>query len=258
MRPNRVKGLWREGKDVRAAWTLTGDPLTAEILANSGFDAVLIDMQHGFTIGPERAGALLQAISTTEAVPLVRVPWNEPFHIQYVLDAGAYGVIVPLVNTPEEAAKAAGACRYPPLGFRSIGPNRVEYYAGSGYVEHANEEIICLVMIEHIDAVGRIDEIARVPGLDGFFIGPGDLAMSLGLPPGAGAADSRFQEACQRVLDAARANGLVAGIAPFSAEDARRQVDKGFAFCPFGADWTFLVEGAEAALRVFGGPEIPG
>ena len=119
MRPNRVKALWREGKDVRAAWTLTGDPLTAEILANAGFDAVLIDMQHGFTIGPERAGTLLHAISTTEAVPLVRVPWNEPFHIQYVLDAGAYGVVVPLVNSVEDAKRAAGACRYPPLGFRS-------------------------------------------------------------------------------------------------------------------------------------------
>jgi 4-hydroxy-2-oxoheptanedioate aldolase len=252
MRPNRVKQLWREGQPVRAAWVLSGDPLTAEILANAGFDAILIDMQHGFTIGPERVGTLLHAISTTAAVPLVRVPWNDPVHLQYVLDAGAYGVIVPLVNTPEEAARAAGACRYPPLGFRSIGPNRVTYYAGADYVEHANDEIICLVMIEHIDAVGRIDAIARVPGIDGFFIGPGDLAMSMGLPPDGGAADLRFRDACRRVLDAARANGLVAGIAPFSPEDARRQVDEGFAFCPFGNDWSFLVEGAEAALRAFG------
>ncbi|MEA2527925.1 MAG: 4-hydroxy-2-oxoheptanedioate aldolase [Thermomicrobiales bacterium] len=252
MRPNRVKALWREGKAVRAAWTLTGDPLTVEILANAGFDAVLIDMQHGFTIGPERVGTLLQVISTTSAVPMVRVPWNDPVHMQYVLDAGAYGVIVPLVNTPEEAARAAGACRYPPLGYRSMGPNRVEYYAGDDYVRYANDEIICLVMIEHIDAVGRIDEIARVPGIDGFFIGPGDLAMSLGLPPGGGAADERFQAACRRVLEAAQANGLVAGIAPLSVEDARRRVDEGFAFCPFGNDWLFLLEGAEASLRAFG------
>lgn len=253
MRPNRVKALWRDNKDVKAAWTLTGDPLTTEILAHSGFDAILIDMQHGFTIGPERVGTLLQVISTTDAVPLVRVPWNDPVHIQYVLDAGAYGVVVPLVNTPEDAARAAGATRYPPIGYRSIGANRVEYYAGSDYVQKANDEVICLVMIEHIDAVGRIDEIAKVPGIDGFFIGPGDLALSLGLAPGAGAADERFQAACQRVLDAAHANNLVAGIAPSSAANARERVDQGFTFCPFGNDWSFLVEGAEAALRDFGG-----
>jgi len=253
MRPNRVKALWRENKDVKAAWTITGDPLTTEILANSDFDAILIDMQHGFTIGPERAGTLLQVISTTDAVPMVRVPWNDPVHIQYVLDAGAYGVIVPLINTPEDAARAAGATRYPPIGYRSIGANRVEFYAGDNYLQESNDEIICLVMIEHIDAVGRIDEIAKVPGIDGFFIGPGDLALSLGLAPGMGASDARFQAACQRVLDAARANGLVAGIAPHSAKDARVRVDQGFTFCPFGSDWGFLAEGAEAALRDFGG-----
>jgi 4-hydroxy-2-oxoheptanedioate aldolase len=252
MRPNRVKQLWREGKPVRATWTITGDPLTVELLANAGFDAVLVDMQHGFTIGPERIGRLLQTISTTAAVPMVRVPWNDPVHIQYVLDAGAYGVIVPLVNTPEEAARAAGACRYPPLGYRSIGPNRVMFYGGDDYVERANDEIACLVMIEHIDAVGRIDAIARTPGLDGFFIGPGDLALSLGLPPGQGAADQRFRDACQRVLDAARANGLVAGIAPLSVEDARQRTAEGWTFCPFGNDWSFLADGAEAALRAFG------
>lgn len=253
MRPNRVKALWREKKDVRGAWTISGDPLTTEILANSGFDTVLLDMQHGLTIGPEKLGTFLQVMSTTDAVPMVRVPWNDPIHIQYALDAGAYGVIVPLVNTPEEAARAAGACRYPPIGFRSMGPNRVEFYAGANYVAEANDEIICLIMIETIDAVSRIDEIAKVPGIDGFFIGPGDLAMSLGLAPSAGASDQRFQDACQRVLDSALAHGLIAGIAPFSAKDARVRVDQGFQFCPFGSDWGFLAEGAEAALREFGG-----
>lgn len=252
MRPNRVKALWREGTAVRATWSLSGDPLTAEILGNAGFDAVLIDMQHGFTIGPERVGAFLHAISTTPAVPMVRVPWNDPVHLQYVLDAGAYGVIVPLVNTPEEAARAAGACRYPPVGFRSYGPNRVDYYAGADYFEHANDEVICLVMIEHIAAVDRLDEIARVPGIDGFFIGPGDLALSMGLAPGAGASDAGYQAAVARVRDVALANGLVAGIAPGGPADARLRVDEGFAFCPFGSDWGYLAEGAEAALRTFG------
>ena len=252
MRPNRIRQLWREGKPVRATWSLIGDPLIAEMLGNAGVDAVLLDMQHGFTITPERAGACLQAISSTPAVPLVRIPWNDPVHFQYVLDAGAYGVIVPLVNSPADARRAVGACRYPPGGFRSIGPNRVEYYAGPDYFEHANEEIICLVMIEHVDAVEQIDEIARVPGIDGFFIGPGDLAISLGLPPGGGGADPRFAAACRRVLESARAHGLVAGIAPSGPEEARRRFEEGYNFCPFGSDWGFIAEGASAALATFG------
>jgi len=203
MRANRIKSLWREGTPVRAVWTISGDPLTTEILGNAGFDVVVLDMQHGFTIGPERAGAFLQALSTTPAVPFVRVPWNDPVHLQYVLDAGAYGVIVPLVNTPEEAARAAGACRYPPIGMRSAGPNRVFFYAGDDYLEHANDDVICLVMIEHILAVECLEDIARVPGIDGFFIGPGDLALSMGLSPGTAASDAAFQVAVTRVRDVA-------------------------------------------------------
>lgn len=252
MRPNRVKELWREGKTVKAAWNTTGDPFTAEILGHSGFDAILIDMQHGFAIGPEKAGALFTAISTTPAVPLARVPWNDPVHIQYALDSGAYGVIVPLVNTPEEAEKAAKACRYPPLGARSNGPNRVFYYGGDDYVERANDEIICLVMIEHIDAVAIIDEIAAVPGIDGFFIGPGDLAMSMGLPSGGGSKNADYQAACWKVRDSAKAHGLVAGIAPQGMADAINRKNEGFAFVPFASDWGFLVEGAAAALKAFG------
>jgi 4-hydroxy-2-oxoheptanedioate aldolase len=244
--------MWREGKPVRAVWTISGDPLTTEILGNSGFDSVVLDMQHGFAIGPERAGAFLQAISTTPAVPLVRVPWNDPVHIQYVLDAGAYGVIVPLVNTPEEAERAAGACRYPPIGYRSAGPNRVSFYGGDDYLEHANDEVICLVMIEHIQAVERLDQIARVPGIDGFFIGPGDLALSMGLAPGAAASDPTFVAAVTRVREVATAHGLVSGIPPADPVEARRRFEEGFAFCPMGSDWGFLAEGAEAALRAFG------
>ena len=253
MRPNRVKQLWREGKPVRASWLLSGDPLVAELLANAGFDAIVIDMQHGCGIGPERAAACLRAVNTTDTVPFVRVPWNDPVHIQYVLDAGAYGVIVPLVGSPEEAARAAGACRYPPQGYRSVGPNRVTLGAGADYVQHANDEIACLVMIEHVDAAGRIEEIAQVPGIDGFFIGPGDLAMSLGLPPSADVAEPRHIAACAQVLRAARSHSLVAGIAPSGPIEARRRFQEGFTFCPFGSDWGFIAQGASAALGAFEG-----
>jgi 4-hydroxy-2-oxoheptanedioate aldolase len=252
VRPNRLKQLWREGKPARVVWESFGDPLVAEVLANVGFDAILLDMQHGFGITPDRVATCLQAISTTTTVPLVRVPWNDPVHVQYVLDAGAYGVIVPLVNTPAEAERAVAACRYPPLGSRSIGANRAPFYAGPDYYEHANEEIICFVMIEKMEAVEQVDQIARVPGVDGLFIGPGDLALSLGLPPTAESTDPRHVAACQRVLDAARSHGLVAGIAAFGPDEARRRIEQGFTFCPFGSDRQFIASGGSAALASYG------
>src|SRR3972149_3688841 len=117
MRANKVKALWRENKPAAVGWLSTPDPFVVETMAHAGFDALVIDMQHGMGIGVDRAVNCLQIISSTDTVPIVRVPWNEPIHIQYVLDAGAYGVIVPLINTYEEAVKAAGACRYHPLGY---------------------------------------------------------------------------------------------------------------------------------------------
>ncbi|MCC6705311.1 MAG: 2,4-dihydroxyhept-2-ene-1,7-dioic acid aldolase [Thermomicrobiales bacterium] len=252
MRSNKVKELWKAGETVRATWCTTGDPLTAEVLGNAGFDAVLLDMQHGFGIDPRTAGKCFQAISATPAIPLSRVPWNDPVHIQFALDAGSYGVIVPLVNTAEDAARAAGATRYPPVGFRSNGPNRVSLYAGADYVERANDEIICLVMIETLEALDNIEAIAATPGIDGFFIGPGDLAMSMGLPAGIGSKSPEWEANVLKVRDVAKAHGLVCGIAPFGAADARRRTDMGFQFCPMGSDWGYLAQGAKAALETFG------
>lgn len=249
MRANKVKELWHQDKPAIAGWLSSADTYVAEVMANAGFDALVLDMQHGMGIGVDRAVACLQAISTTDTVPLVRVPWNEPAYTQYVLDAGAYGVIIPLVGNAEEAAKASGACRYPPLGYRSIGPNRVNLYAGGDYYLHANEEIICLIMIEHIDAVAQLEEIAAVPGIDGFYVGPADLAVSMGLPPGQGSADPRHAEACQRVLEVAKARGLVAGIHCTRPEDAARRFGQGFRFCPIGADMGFIGAGARSALE---------
>ncbi len=252
MRTNTVKEKWRNGETVRATWCTSGDPLVAEVLGSAGFDAVLLDMQHGFGIDPHTAGQCFQAISATNAIPLARVPWNDPVHIQFALDSGSYGVIVPLVNTAEDAARAAGATRYPPVGFRSNGPNRVTLYAGADYVAEANNEIICLVMIETLEAIANIEAIASTPGIDGFFIGPGDLAMSMGLPAGIGSKSEEWEANVLKVRDVAKAHGLICGIAPFGAADARRRTDMGFAFCPMGSDWGYLAQGAQAALETFG------
>lgn len=248
MRPNKVKALWRAGKAVTVGWQSTPDTYVTEALAHAGFDALVLDMQHGMGIGPDRAAVWLQVVSSTETVPFVRVPWNEPVFIQWALDAGAYGVIVPLVNNLEEATQAARAARYAPQGFRSVGPNRVRLYAGADYVENANDEIVCLVMIEHPDSVAKMEEIAKAPGIDGFYIGPSDLAVAMGLSASTGQNDPRHQEACQRVLDVARAHGLVAGIHCGGPEQAAQRFAQGFSFCPLGSDVGFVSGGAQAAL----------
>jgi len=210
-------------------------------------------MQHGMTIGPDRAGPWFQAVSTTDTVPMVRVPWNEPVFIQWALDAGAYGVVVPLVNTREEASKAGRACRYPPLGYRSVGPNRVRLYAGADYAQHANEEIICLVMIEDINTVDRIEELAEAPGIDGFYIGPADLALSIGITPANYLKNARHGEACQKVLDVAKAHNLIAGVHCGSAEEVVQRINQGFMFCPAVSDVGAVRAGANAALQTVRG-----
>jgi 4-hydroxy-2-oxoheptanedioate aldolase len=249
MRTNRVKELWKSGKSPTVAWLSTADTYIAETVASAGFDVLVLDMQHGMTIGPDRAGAWFQAVSTTNAVPFVRVPWNEPWFMQWALDAGAYGIIVPLVNTREEAIKAGGACRYPPAGYRSLGPNRVRYYAGADYQYHANDEIVCLAMIEDIKTVANIEDLTRAPGIDGFYIGPTDLALSMNVDPALFRESAEHGKACQRVLDAAKKSGLVAGIHCWSAEEAAKRTQQGFVFCPAMNDIIAMTNTANAALK---------
>lgn len=253
MRTNKIKELWKSGKSPAVAWLSTPDTYVAEAMANVGFDALVLDMQHGMTIGPDRAGIWLQVVSTTDAVPFVRLPWNEPVFAQWVLDAGAYGVIFPLVNSREEASKAGGACRYPPIGYRSLGPNRVRFYAGADYSQRANDEVICLVMIEHIDTVAHLEELAEAPGIDGFYIGPTDLAFSMGLTPGAFRESAEHAKACQRVLDVAKSKNLVAGIHCWSPDEVVKRTKQGFMFCPAVSDIGAITATANTALKIVRG-----
>ena len=147
MRFNRVKKLWREGKPAVGGWLSIPHCFAAEVMAHTGLDWLCVDMQHG-CIDYSDAVPMMTAISTTDVTPFVRVPWNEPAMIMKVLDAGAYGVIVPMVSNRAEAERAVAACRYPPKGMRSNGPNRVLLYAGADYQKHANDEVICAAMVE--------------------------------------------------------------------------------------------------------------
>lgn len=251
MRSNRAKALWREGKPVATGWCHTPDPFTSEVMARTGFDALVLDMQHGMTVGAERAGVWLQVVGQSEATPLVRIPWNEPAFAQWVLDAGAMGVIVPMVSTVEEAKKAAGACKYPPVGYRSNGPNRARFALGSDYGLHANDEILCLVMIETVEGVENVENIAQVPGVDGFYIGPSDLARDMGLTPSLDVKDPGHVAAVQKVLDTAKRYGKLAGIHPTGPEEALRRWAQGFTISPICSDVNSLAASVSRSLGQF-------
>lgn len=256
MRENRVKRIWREDGSVLNGWLHIPSSYAAEIMAHAGYDSITVDLQHG---PPDFADALamMQAISTTETVPLVRVPWNEPGTIMRLLDAGGYGVICPMINTREEAERFVGACRYPPRGYRSFGPYRATLYAGADYAEHADETVLAMAMIETREALQNLDDIMGVPGLDAVFVGPSDLGQSLGLGSGLDRAEPAVLEAIDAVLAAAERNGVEAGIFTGSVEYASRMLDKGFRFVTVLSDGRLLASAAAqtvAALKAKGGP----
>ena len=250
MRPNRVKELWRTGKPVSTGWCSTVDPYATEAMARAGFDALILDMQHGMAIGPERAATWLQIVAQTETTPIVRIPWNEPSFAQWVLDAGAMGIIIPMVNNVADAKRAIGACRYPPVGYRSYAPNRAAFY-GPDYFAKANEEIICLVMLETLEAIANAEAIADLPGFDGFFVGPIDLGVSMGIAPFSEHKDSRHPDALRRVVEVAKAHGQVAGVFATSPAEAVQRFREGFNLNPSFLDMWSLAAASSRAVSEF-------
>lgn len=179
---NRIKRLVKQGKKAAGAWAQIASPISAEIMARAGFDFLMIDMEHG----PSDLLALIaqcQPLNGSATVPFVRTPWNDFVAIKRILDAGAYGVLVPYVNTQAEAEAAVRACKYPPQGIRGIaGSPRAAGYGQNimNYLTRANDEIFIMTAVETPQAVANLDEILAVEGLDAIFIGPMDLSTSLG------------------------------------------------------------------------------
>ena len=191
---------------------------------------------------------MLQAISVGESVPIVRVPWNEPGIIMKSLDAGAYGVIVPMVNSRAEAEAAVAACRYAPEGVRSYGPMRAAMYAGRDYFQRANDTVLCIVMIETRDAIANVDDILSVPGVDAAYVGPSDLAVTMGLPPGYDNDAPEFVAALETLVVACERHGVVPGIHAGLPEVARKRMGQGFRFVEMCDDAGLLGRGAAGAL----------
>jgi 4-hydroxy-2-oxoheptanedioate aldolase len=217
-------------------------------MAHQGWDSLTIDMQHG-VIDYAAAVAMLTAISTTATVPVVRVPWLDPGILMKMLDAGAYGLICPMVSTPEQAQQLVAATHYPPRGTRSFGPIRALLYSGADYLQHANDTIVAFAMIETAEALDNLDAILSVEGLDAVYIGPGDLSLALGCTPSFDEVAPAVAQAIDHILDRAKAHGVVAGIHNMSPEAARKRIAKGFQFVTVGSDARLMAAGAQLAVK---------
>ena len=235
MRENTLRKIWARGEAVVNGWLAIPSSFSAEVMANQGFDSVTVDMQHG-VIDYQVAVTMLQGISTTGAMPMARVPWNDPARLMKILDAGAYGVICPMVNTRAEAEALVRACKYPPRGYRSWGPVRASIYAGADYGDHANDDIVVMPMIETAEAMKNLDDILSVPGVDGVYVGPSDLSLALGLKPRLDQTDAPVVEAQQKIAEACKRHGVVAGIHNSTATYALKMIAQGYQFVTLASD----------------------
>lgn len=248
MRKNKVLETLRQGGTIINGWCAFGNSYAAEVQAHTGWDSLTIDMQHG-PVDYLQAVPMMQAMSTTDTVPLARVPWNEAGIIMKLLDAGCYGIICPMINTRAECEKFAGACLYPPIGYRSHGPNRARLYGGADYPARANSEILVMAMIETRQAVENLDDILSVEGLNAIYVGPADLAQSYGLPPEADHREGTAFEAVQYIAERCRHHGIHAGIHVSSASYALYAYELGYQFTTLLSDAALLSAAARDIIQ---------
>jgi 4-hydroxy-2-oxoheptanedioate aldolase len=246
---NAVKEAWKAGKAVVNGWLAIPNAFSAEMYARCGWDSVTVDMQHGVQ-DYLSCVACFQGIQPSGAVPMVRVPWNEPGIIGKVLDAGAMGVICPMVNTEAEARALVQYCKYPPAGTRSNGPIRAGAYGSSGtYQKTANDEILVIPMIETRTAIENIGKILDVPGIDGIYIGPSDLSFSLGKEPKLDVEDPEILAIYDMLLAETGKRGIAAGLHNGTPAYAKRMIEKGFKLVTIANEVGLMVQAATAAVK---------
>jgi 4-hydroxy-2-oxoheptanedioate aldolase len=247
MRENRIRSIWKAGGAVVNGWLAIPNCFSAETMAHQGWDSLTIDLQHG-VVDYQAAVAMLAAISTTETVPVVRVPWLEPGILMKTLDAGAYAVICPMVNSREDAQHLVAWTHYAPRGTRSFGPIRALLYGGADYPQHANDTIVTFAMIETRQALDNLDSILSVEGLDAVYVGPSDLSLSLGCKPSFDEVDPPVAQAIDHILDRAKAHGVVAGIHNGTPDAALKRIAKGFQFVTVSSDARLMAAGAQQVM----------
>jgi 4-hydroxy-2-oxoheptanedioate aldolase len=249
MRPNALKKKIADGMRCVGGWAAIPSSFSTEVYAAQGWDYVTLDMQHG-SIDLKDVVPMLQAISAgSDATPMVRVPWNDPAYIMRVLDAGAYGIVCPMINTKAEAEALVRAGRYPPMGERSMGPFRAAQYGGADYWQHANDEVLLFAMIETRQAVSNLPEILSVKGLNGVYIGPSDLSLSMGKTPTLDPTDETVLKAIGIILKETRERGLIAGVHTDGPKTAHKRFEEGFQYCTILNDVRLLAVGAANAVR---------
>jgi len=247
MRENRIRTIWKAGGAVLNGWLAIPNGFSTETMAHQGWDSLTVDLQHG-VVDYQAAVNMLTAISTTDTVPVVRVPWLEPGILMKMLDAGAYALICPMVNTREDAERLVAVTHYAPRGTRSFGPIRALLYGGTDYPKHANDTIVVFAMIETKQALDNLDDIISVKGLDAVYIGPSDLSLALGCTPSFDDVDPPVVEAIDHILARAREHGLVAGIHNGTPEAALKRIEKGFQFVTVSSDARLMAAGAQQVV----------
>lgn len=248
MRTNKLREMHRDGQPIVNAWLSIGAPYAAESICHQGFDSATIDCQHGM-IGFDTAVAMLHAISSTSAIPLVRPSGPYPAEIMRFLDAGSYGIICPMISTRTDAETLVAACRYPPVGQRSFGPARAQLYGGADYLLHANAEILALAMIETAEGLRNLDAILDTPGLDGIYVGPNDLSLALGYAPRNEPVDDEVRVAIERIRAACTARGMIVGIFASDGDAAQMRIAEGFGLVTPGNDAALLRATMADAVR---------
>jgi 4-hydroxy-2-oxoheptanedioate aldolase len=254
MKKNTVRAKLQRGEPSIGTWLTLPDTTSAQLMCGVGFDWLTVELEHS-PVTFETAAQSFAIIAASGVVPLARVPWNTAENIKRVLDTGAYGIVVPMVNSRAEAEAVVNAARYAPLGKRSIGGqmHAVNFGTDPGtYYAKANDEILVVIMAEHIEAIEAAEDILSVPGIDAVFIGPNDLHNSLGKPPAFDSEHKEFVDAVAHILKTARKNNIAAGIHVIDAAAAQRRVAQGFQFIAVASEAGFMLNKAQEVARNLG------
>jgi 4-hydroxy-2-oxoheptanedioate aldolase len=254
MRPNPIKRLLKAGKPAVGTWLSLGSITAARFMARAGFDWLTLDIEHSL-VGIETAAHIFASIADGGGVALARVPSNRHDHIKRVLDNGAQGVVVPMVNSRKEAEDAVSAMLYPPAGTRSVGGSvhALNFGTSAGeYFAKANDELLVVLQCEHIQSVRDADAIFSVPGIDAIFVGPNDLAASMRSPDGKPPKPEATKEALSHVLATCKKHKVAAGIHTGSPQEAQLRIEEGWQFIAITSELKMMLDGAAMALAGVG------